>query len=468
MSTKLPRQLSTTKTVSYGGIKSQFFLWQKSLLLFPLWAIVLVPLLGLAFRTISPAMVQTGFGLLIALGAAYFFEDVLKRKIRIDEEYIFFGYRTIKIQDLIAVDLAFNKGKLLPRFITLQSATGPTLKLSLDGLSDRNVETLLKTLQARNSQLKTAPVLTTLLKCRQTSKKVAAETDHLEVPYHTRKVFGESYEAFVASAHKWIRLGPVVAFILFSPVWLQFMTQLYVFLQRNPFLTVEKLDVRHFLFHLMASLQLHFFNFLSTATTTLNTFTEQAVVGLAAAAFILAVVGYLLHVLLRPNVLVANKKGVQLGLRLGYLFVPFKVSRWPDISSATLVKGRESTVQTWKIRLHKRNGKHFDLKLGAIEPEDRQRILKRMETEIPECVIEADLAQSMLPTADRSYTEIWLQSLSQAPEVPWSAPPTTHANPTAGLHHPWPQSNARARQDRHACPALQGQPWRTFASGTAG
>ena len=39
-----------------------------------------------------------------------------------------------------------------------------------------------------------------------------------------------------------------------------------------------------------------------------------------------------------------------------------------------------------------------------------------MEMLIPACEIDPELSQTMLPKAERSYTEIWLQSLSQAPE----------------------------------------------------
>lgn len=409
-------QINSVKTISYGGFKSQVFLWQKSLLLVPIWAIILVPLLGLLFRAINPALVQPGLGLMVACFAAYLFEDVLKRKIRIDDDHIYFGYRAIKIQDLIAVDLAYKKGKLLPRFITLQSDTGPALKLTIDGLSDRNVETLLKTLQSRNSRLKTTPVLSTLLKCRRTSKKVATETEHLELPYHTRKVFGEAYETFVTTAHKWVRVGPLLSFFLFGPFWLQFLTQLYTFLQRNSFLAVDKLDVHQFLYHLMSSLQQHSVNAISDVSVSAAKFSEHAPVAIAALAFILAVLAYLWHVLLRPNALVADGTGIKLGLRAGYLFMPLSKVRWTEIDTANLRKGRDATLHSWKLQLKKKNGKDFNIRLGAIDPDDRTRLLRRMEERIPACTIEPELAQAMLPNADRSYTEIWLQSLSQAPE----------------------------------------------------
>src|SRR5262249_39049950 len=90
---------------------------------------------------------------------------------------------------------------------------------------------------------------------------------------------------------------------------------------------------------------------------------------------------------------------------------------WGQISQGSLYKvRRHAGVESLKIRLSKVKGKPLDIDLAALSPNDKSHLLKRMEREISDCHIQHELAQSMVPKSERSYTEIWLQSLSAAPE----------------------------------------------------
>lgn len=58
----------------------------------------------------------------------------------------------------------------------------------------------------------------------------------------------------------------------------------------------------------------------------------------------------------------------------------------------------------------------FTLALGALTPDNRSRFLKALERLAPNCAVDSDLAEAMMPRQERSYTELWLQSLSAPPE----------------------------------------------------
>lgn len=414
----MTKQGNTIKVISYGDAQAQFFLWDKAILIVPMWAIPLIPLLGLVCKTMGPVATQVGYGLVIVVCFNYFFEDLLKRKIRMDDEYIFFGFRAIPIRDIASVDITYKKRKLLPNDLVISCLSGKTLKLSLNAMSETSAEIIVRHLQSRNSNLKTAPVLSTLIKCRRITRKSAIDTpEQLLVPYHGRRLLDESLEVFRSSAVRWIRPGPLIACFLLGPVWMNWVSALYLCLQPNAIQYMESLNLHHFLVQCFEGLQHLILGKGTNASTSMQQFAESPAVLLLTTGFITVVLIYLYRLFCRPNVLSANSKGMALELRFGELALPLGSIRWSEIGDALLVKPpRSAGAERWKIRLQNKLRKHFDLDLCALTPEDRVRLLKRLERMAPDCRIEPELSQSLHPKAEHSYTELWLQSLTQAPE----------------------------------------------------
>ncbi len=147
-------QVQTVTTVPYGDPLSLVLLWQKAFLLVPLWAIPIVPLVGLTARYTGTLAMDVAYAGLIFLFVIYFFEDLLKRKIRIDEHNIFFGFRAFPIKDIVSLDLPNKRNKLLPNCMALTSSNGRQLNLKLDGLSDKSLEALIGHIESRNSRVK--------------------------------------------------------------------------------------------------------------------------------------------------------------------------------------------------------------------------------------------------------------------------------------------------------------------------
>ncbi len=414
----MAKQIHTVQTISYGDLPAQLFLWQKAFLLVPVWGIILIPIVGFICRGLGTFASEAGYAIMLCVCLNYFFVDLLKRKIRIDDDYIYFGFRMIPIKSLFGIDVNYPKGKLLPSSITLKGLTGNDLKLSLNGISEKNIGALLKHLEIRNSNLQTAPVLNTLIKCRQSKRKLSlATTDRLELPYHSKKIIDESFDVFKLSASHWIRIGPILTCLCLGPMWIGFFSNLYTCLQPNSWTQLQSLGLHQFLTKFFEGLSHLLSTSAGQASEAVQHFSGNPIMVAITGSAILAFLIYVQRMALRPNVLIADKSDLKLLLRAGNVSLPMKKVSWSDINHASLYKpARHAGSQTWKIRLTKNDDKNFDIDMAALTPDDRSILLKRMETMVPDCQIDYELSQSMRPQAAHSYTEIWLQSLSQAPE----------------------------------------------------
>jgi hypothetical protein len=409
----MTHQLQTTKNISYGDIGSQLFLWQKALTLSPLWALALVPVVGFVFRGMGHAGMQLGYGIVLSCFILYFMQDLLKRRIRLDENYIFCGFKSIPIKNIVSVDVLYKKAKFLPTALTITCLSGNRLKLSLNGLTEQNIETLLRHLQSRNSTLKTAAVLSTLAKCRRIKQKPLETPERLELPYHSRQFIGESIDVFKSTAQKWMRVGPLLTCLLLAPMWMNMLSGLYVSLQPHSWAQLQSLNFHQFLIQVSTAIGTIIFGSAAAVGVGVQRLAQNQLVTFATAAFILSVFAYLQRLFWKPNALIADKNGLKLALRLGEFSLPMAGVRWSEIQGANLYI---ANGKSGKIRIAKTDGKKFDIDLPALEPIDRGLLLKRMEKLVPSCQIDHELSQSMLPASERSYTELWLQSLNQTPE----------------------------------------------------
>lgn len=404
--------------IPYGDIFAQLFLWQKAVQMSPIWALPLIPVFGLICRILGTLPTQIGYGLVIVLCINYFFEDLLKRRIRLDDDYLYLGFRVIPIREILSVNVSYKKNKFLPSNLLLVTRTGKTLKLALSGLSEEGVEILVRHLQARNSNLNTAAVLSTLVKCRRAPIRALVDTnERLVIPYSSRKLLDESVDTFLSTGRKWLRYGPVLVAIVAAPVWMSSLSGLYVCLQPNVFEQLQTLNLQSFAGKVISAVNHHLMDLLRQAANAGEAFAANAIVAIFTTISIISFFVYLQSLLLRPTELVADEKGISLILRIGQVSISVGFVAWNNIKRAELYKPASGTSsESWKIRLTKSNGQNFDLALNYLADEDRVRLRKRLETRIANCEIDSELSQALLAKSERNYTEIWLQSLIQSPE----------------------------------------------------
>ncbi|MFN8549848.1 MAG: serine/threonine-protein kinase [Candidatus Obscuribacterales bacterium] len=415
---KSTRPVHQVQTINYGDFLAHVLLWQKAILIVPIWGLVAIPIVGFLCRAIGGFAPELGYGVMLCLCLNYFFVDLLKRKIRIDDDYIYFGYKATPIRSLTGIDVNYKKGKLLPNWITLRNDNGNDLRLSLGGMSEQSIAALLKHLEVRNSTLATAPVLNTLIKCRHSKKNATlATSDRLQLPYNSKRIIGESFEVFKASAAQWMRMGPVLACIVFGPTWIGLFSHLYVMLNPNSWRQLQQIGLHDFLEKVFEGLSHLLGSGMTKTSEAIQTLSNNPIMMLITGGAIVAFLFYFMRIALRPNLLVADKFGIQMLLRIAGTNIPINKIAWSQIVSAELFKPKGSAgSQSWKIRFHKTNDRSFDIDLSALAHDDRTSLLKRMEKMVPNCQIDYELSQAMRPHAAHSYTEIWLQSLTQAPE----------------------------------------------------
>lgn len=409
---------SDAKNIPYGDIFAQFFLWQKALQMSPIWAIPLIPLLGLVCRIIGPVATQIGYGLVVVLCINYFFEDLLKRRIRLDDDYLYLGFRTVPIREILSINVTYKKNKFLPANLLLSTKSGKTLKLALSGLTEEGVESLVRHLQARNSNLNTTAVLSTLVKCRRAPIRALVDTnERLVIPYSSRKLIDESVDTFLLTGRKWLRLGPVLVSVAAAPIWMSSLSGLYVCLQPNVFEQLQSLNLQSFVGKVISAVNHYLMDLLKQAATAGEAFAANWLVITISTVSLVAFFVYLQSLFLRPTELVADEKGISLLIKLGQISIPIGFVAWSDVKRAELYKpSPTASSESWKIRLTKSNGQNFDLALNYLADEDRVRLRKRLETRIANCEIDSELSQALLAKSERNYTEIWLQSLIQSPE----------------------------------------------------
>lgn len=400
------------KYLGYGDFMSHVWLWQKAFLLLPLWAMPLVPVVGFVCRSFGGVVTQAGFGAVVGLSVLYFLQDLLKRVIKLDDDRIYFGFRTYPIREALSVDIAYKKGKFLPYNLVVTFSEGKQLKLKCSALSEQSVETLLKHLQSRNSQIKTAPALNTLVKCRSVNKKAIEIGERLDIVYNSREFISDNIDAFKSTAAQWARVGPVLAMVC-TPLWLGYLPHFFSSLQANSYQQASELKLSQFLNELFSSFSWAVGKGFTAVYEGVHGWIGNPLLILGFCAGIFATIITLIKVLLQPNALVADKKGLHLNIRIVDFSMPLGMVNWSEINKMSLKKIAGKSGQ---LIIEKKNNWKFKLDLSAISPDDRGMLLKKIEQMIPECPISAELSQAMLPRAERSYTEIWLQSLTQSPE----------------------------------------------------
>lgn len=407
------KSANNTVALSYGEPLALALLWQKAIFLIPLWALPAIPIFGLATRYMGAPAVELGYGLLMCLFVLYFLEDSLKRKIRIDDQNLFFGFRVVPIREIISLDSPNRRNKLLPANIAITTSNGRQLKLKLDGLSDSNLESLISHLQARNSAIKVSPVLNVLLKAHRAPQLPVVVPERLELAYQDRPVVGESIAVFRSTAGKWMRVGPIVISLLAAPIWMSLLTNLFFTLQPHSSGAGYALGLEQFFTQCSKALSLWLYSIgqHTSASVAVAARNPWATGGIAICFSVMFL--QLLRMLWKPNQLVADSQGLSFILRIGFLTIPFRRVQWQEMQRLQLQEGSQNAV---KIHIERTVGKAVEFNLAAINVDERALLLKRIEERVPNCPIEHEAVQSLLPQSDRSYTELWLQSLTQAPE----------------------------------------------------
>lgn len=407
------------KYLNYGDRESQVALWLKSITLMPLWGFLLLPIMGAFFNLFGELPLNVGYTLALLMCTGYFAEDLLKRRITIQDQKLYFGYRQFDLSQLASIGLTYHRNRAIPNKLIMNFVNGRKLKLALGRLNADDLDMLVGLIDNKVQHCQIDPVLRTLSRCKKLARDTSLDSEDLiEIPYGSRVVFKQLLEVFMTSASKWKRAGPIVIAIVAAPVWLSITKTLYTLIPAAREWAIQnRIAMYDSLAYISKVLDETLATHTSTAAESVGHYLANPVAAcLAWMAFGCAFL-YFARFLMRPNVIFMDPDGMRLCQRS--MVGTFKVDqlKWKDLTLACLgVPTNAGGVSDVQVCLYRGEGKTVKLSLAAIAPEQRAKIVKAIQRWAPDSEIKSDLAETLMPRQERSHTELWLQSLASPPE----------------------------------------------------
>jgi len=405
-------------TFQYSDRWSTLMLWWKAIFMIPVWGYPALPFIGSVLTFCGQAdktLLQLGYFAVLIAGLAYFSEDILKRKVRIDENYLLHGFRSRDLAKLLSLGTDYKRTEVLPKKMVLTFSDGKTMQFKLSRINANDFQKLIKHIEANYPQCHIDPVLLTLINCKKLARKVLVDdTDRFIIEYKSeQQIYKNLWQAFLSSASPWLRIGPIFVAFVAAPAWLSFVgywffTSLVDWDAKNKAQQAGS-DLGNYINSITSNL----FNTASSAGNSFMTLLSNPLISGVCSLLLLTMIFYALRMLLKPNALVIDKGALSLVVSVfGNSFCQGRIL-WQDVASVDLVKRSDGSV---KIRFNQKSGKKFLIDFASVLPNDRPRLVRALERFAPGCTIDSALTEAMMPRHERSYTELWLQSLSTPPE----------------------------------------------------
>ncbi|HEY9679445.1 MAG TPA: serine/threonine-protein kinase [Drouetiella sp.] len=410
--------MANEKILLYGDRWSAAALWAKAFFLLPLWAFLLLPLFGWVTSRFGNFAFQAGYPVLLVIGLIYFVDDVLRRKIKIDDNYVHLGFNKYKLSELSSVGLIYSQNGITPVSLLLYFGAGKKLPLSLDRLQFKDFERLLNLIENRVPHCEIDPVVQTLSKTKKLARKASLdESDRTEISYHSRRLLRQVTETFLETAQSWSRLGPILTLLLTTPMWLTMVKTVYS-VPLSPYSPEAQIALQEQLVDFVVLVEKSLGQVLADGAGAALNLVSNPYVASICCAVLVPIFYHFLRLLCLPNKLVLDATGPQLRLKAGQIDIPLVKASWDSITNARLGKPKLSAgPDHWQISLTGQNGAiRMNLDLAALTPEDRTRLSRALERWAPHCAIDTALMETLMPRQANSYTELWLQSLAAPPE----------------------------------------------------
>lgn len=401
----------------YSDNVSMLALWWKVVFLLPLWGWVVAALVGAVMTRCGPMCTEIGFLFVVFSGIAYFFSDILKRKIKVADGILFHGYVSRPLAKLSTFSVNYETDKLIPKDIVLTFQNGYIWPFELTRLDAKDVQYLVKYVDKHYPHCSIDPTLRTLARCQELSPQMLSSlSPQIEIPYHAHRVLTETYRGFMNSLGSWSRIGPLIVWVLCSAIWISATWMVYVMSNSSGMWNAQTLAQRAAT--TIGGILNAGGNLLGKGISSAADVASNPVVGVFAAMVTAYLMVAFVRKLNQPTTIILDDSGIN--FLQGYKMVRYKLSSiaWSDLGSADMERSSEtSQPDQWKIILKGRNGNVLKvLEYSAFEPRGRADFYDRLKHYAPGCLITPTLAEALMPQQQTSYTELWLQSLSSSPD----------------------------------------------------
>ncbi len=399
--------------------------WWKAVFLTPIWAFLFILPFGPFMRQFPAIWDTVGFCLVIIFGGIYFCRDLFRRAVLIDDNKIYFGMGCHSLSNLKRIKLGYAMSVVPSRLVLefaedqKESIAKAEIVLFMASMTWQDMEGLISLLSRKVSHLKVDDEVERVLRARK--PLVVAhiqDPEHLEVKYHAMPLVEELPAVLEHTVYEWSRVvGPIGTVILASPLWLYFNFVMYNALRDYANVSANQ----------------EFYNQLIKLITY---FGESAGAGLSlfervfyyvnsplSATLLFCVFTYFLYKFfsssfLSPNKLTVNSEGISLD-KWSYLWsINAKSVQWKDVEHVAL-NARQGTADPgkWSIVFSSKKGELLRVPLSAVSAQDRTQLASAIERFAGSSTVEAQLTESLRPSQDKSYTELWLQSLTSTSRI---------------------------------------------------
>lgn len=398
--------------------------WWKAIFLTPIWAFLLIMPFGAFVRYFLPSSVWIpSFILVIVLGLLYFLRDLNRRFVTVTDKDVYFGMGSYSLSNLrrIKIGYAFRFFNILPTKLVLdfeEEGLMRHLDLNLASISWQDSEAMLDLLSRRVSQLKIDDDVERLLQSRKPLVvSPIQDPDHVEMKYHCRSLAEELPAVLEHTIYEWSRVvGPIGTLLLSTPIWLYFNWILF-----NALRDYMDVAANQVFYDTLARYLLDLNGAASTGVSLvqqiLTTITLSPFVSLALGMlFSYGLFNFVIISRLRPNKMTINREELSLDMWAYLWSYNSTTVKWKEVESVSLRSpGGSADPKKWEIVFLGQKEKLLaKIPLSSVSSEDRARLASAIERFAPKSTVEAQLTEALRPKQDRSYTELWLQSLSSS------------------------------------------------------
>lgn len=381
----------------------------------PPWGYASLFALGFATYFLGATVQIIAFPAVVCFFLIYYIKEIKERKIRIAKGLIQHGFYKHELSTLRSIGTIYTKKQVLPTEMVLTFRSGDSLKLKLSSLKFKDYEAFLRHIENKHPHCQIDPVLSTLVRCKSVARRILVEDeDKVIIQYDGHRKIKQFIETFYDTAGMWLRTGPTIVLILAWPMWVCLTSA--AFMLGRQFDAMQRIPWFSVMAKMMGEFDMQVATGIGMVGTGLSYAAQNRTFSTLMLFFTLTIIGYMLQLVIRPNAIIIDDHGLSINFEPGFLIGNVQRLAWATVTRVGLVKTETHRGTQLIIRFDRKDGTNFDVDFSAVTPRDRPRLMKALDRFAPNCTVDSDLVEAMMPKQEHSYTELWLQSLSGNPE----------------------------------------------------
>lgn len=396
--------LGQEKKFEYRDDSTTFFLWWKVIFLVPLWAIPILVMVGIGLAFLSAkASYLSGFAYFLAMftGIAYFLHDFRKQFIRMNGDSLWVGLMRYDLPQLeyVYCDKLQKEGQ--PGILRLCFRNSKNLNLKLNRFKKPELALFMHALEMKCPQAKISNF------ARQSvALKDVAEEDELTIRISPHLFLEQMRNGFSSSQRFWSENSFLFMFVLCSPVW-SLIVYVLVFVPSDA--RNSNYGICEFSSALGMMIAQSLYTLTNSGVNALCQLSKETFLGLAAAIVLLAVALKYARTFLRTDCLQLDDKGILLKKEFSGI----------EYSSSVRLLWEDAKVVKLESNILELSGLHesqaISVDLSTLNSEKKSQLFSYLSKHLKEAEMDAGTQEALMPKQNLSYTELWLQSLTQSP-----------------------------------------------------